>query len=175
MESQTGESSLKTIKVNDKVHELEAKIDSLMVSLGLFKNEHNPEVEQFFFMTLQEIRALSLLELNEANILLASYSLFIKQKENSVSGIVRWCANILDNLTAKEAPGLCKDSTYRKFEEKRGIVIHNNDYAKALDAHMGELYLILSQLRGICDGIQFLADQIKGIILTKKSIGRVDD
>lgn len=153
------------METKEELQKLENDLDSYLNSLGLKNLMYNPEIDECFGMSQDQLSHLTDCQCAEKAILLAEYSFFLQKEYNRQNGIKSWADKKLIELTAKEGSNYDK---YTKWEAKRALIVNDNEYAKKLDEVYSSANQRCDEINHLAHSISILADKLSELNKTKR-------
>jgi hypothetical protein len=124
-----GQDSLQQHTVLERWNEVNSQLDEYNFKLGL--NLHKSDaINSILNLTDDQLRLLSAEDCGIKAYQLLQYSLFLQKETNRHAAKIKWSKHNLDYVTAKYGQGY--GDKYTKYEERQGLLISDNSYAKAL-------------------------------------------
>lgn len=145
----------------DKLAELEERLDSYEKKVGLVIA---PRESKYLNISLEEIKAMSAEELDEAAFDLGAYSLFLQKEINKHSTRVNWATANQKKIIAHE----CNNVRAPSFEERKLIIIDSNEGAAKLELIRIESQAVVDRFSFINHRIDFLAERVSRLKDTKR-------
>lgn len=130
--------------VNDKLNSELKLLDDYNKSVGLNVIKFNNEVEKILELPLEEIRSLSAEDLSAYGYALARYSTFLQKENNRFSSKLKWANHNLLIIIGRN--GHKYGDKWTKFEERKIMVINDNEAAQSLNKIVLEATLRLEEL-----------------------------
>ena len=111
--------------------DLKAMVDDFLnASNARFNKKFSEEWQAAADADMQTIKSLTQEECFTWSYALYSYSTFLQDELNMQKIALNWCNDKLDKMVAKNHDQF---STYTKFEQRRPLIIVNDEYAAAVD------------------------------------------
>lgn len=149
------------LTVSSSWEKINTAVQQYLDSIGVNKIKYNNEVEQILSYTLDELKKLTPLELEESAYVLAQYALFIQKEFNTHYAKHEWARRNLDNYIGTRAKEY--GDKFTKFEEKRGAIIKDSPVAGALDKMIKEASIRVNSLEQISVRINAIARILENI------------
>ncbi len=125
----SGENKLKT--ASEQLADLKAMVeDFLSASNARFNKKFNDEWQIAADADMETIKSLTQEECFTWAYSLYGYSTFLQDELNMQKIALNWCNDKLDKMVAKNHDQF---STYTKFEQRRPLIIVNDEYAATVD------------------------------------------
>lgn len=144
-------------KLDDFIKDLEAKTENLLP----INNPLNSEIEEALNLTYDQLRAISRDECYILSYKLLQYSVYIQKLKNRYANIKRWADNNINIMIGLEASNY--GNTYTKFEEKKLLVIANNEYAKVLNQIWLKYGALENELEEISNRVNYISKALQEI------------
>lgn len=144
--------------VNNQLDEYNSKL-----GLNLHKSD---AINAILNLTEDQLRLLSAEDCGIKSYQLLQYSLFLQKETNRHAAKVKWSKHNLDYITAKSGQGY--GDKYTKYEERQGLLIADNSYAKALNDLLREATITLESLSFLSRKIESMATVLSEIQKTKR-------
>jgi hypothetical protein len=109
-----------------KLAELESKLDEYDEKIGL---TIQPRISQYLNIDQEQMKKMSVEELEEAAFDLANYGIYLQKEMNKHVSRVSWANSNINAIIARE----CNNVKGYSFEERKLSIIHNNEHALKLE------------------------------------------
>lgn len=134
-------------------------------NIGLTNIKYSDNVKQFLELNADQLRGMSAEECNIGSFELSRYASMIQKECNTANRDLYWAKHNLEIIVSKNADGFDK---YKKFEERRGLVIAENEYAQSLNKLILESELRIQTLNFLSGKINTIANYLSELAQTKR-------
>lgn len=113
----------------------------------------------------QQIKSMSPEEMDENAVLLANFSVHIQKQININTSRINWAESRLGQIIAKQ----CSNVKAYSYEERRLIIIHNNEHAIKLNEILEICRSRLDRISFIIQRCEFLSNKLSQSSYTKRN------
>lgn len=149
--------SLVQKKLDEFIKELDVKTQILLP----INNPLNSEIEEALNLSYDQLRSIAREECYILSYKLLQYSVYIQKIKNRYSNIKRWADSNINIMIGKESGNY--GNTYTKFEEKKLLVIANDEYAKALYQIWLKYGALENELDEVSNRINYISKSLQEI------------
>ena len=165
----SGEKELKELAVQDRWNEFEKTtsdyIDSLVPSVPSNLKE---TIEKSLNLTRDEIKSFDTNTCLEHAYNLDRYAIFIQSETNKHNAKLAWAEHNLDITVGSCLSSQTWGTQYTKYEEKRLMIVADNEFCKSLNKMIITSKSIVKNLYGISGKINTIAKTLKDIAYSKR-------
>jgi hypothetical protein len=156
----------KQLKVEEKWIEAEKILNDYSQSLGLNAIAFNNESEKALNLTANEIKQLTPEEISIQSYILAHYSTFLQKEINRQTAKLKWANHNISVIVAKV--GANYGDKWVKYEERKMLVVGDNEYAKILSDIALQASIRVEELSFLSSRISAMSDILDELHKTKK-------
>lgn len=144
-----------------KLVELEAELDQYEEKIGLVIQ---PRISTYLNITQEQMKAMSVEELEEAAFDLANYGIFLQKEMNKHTSRINWATSNMNPIIARE----CNNVKAYSFEERKLSIIHNNEHTVKLEGIRVKSQLCYDRLNFMNRRVDVLAERFSKLHESKQ-------
>ncbi len=150
----------------EKVTDLEKVLEEYEDQIGL---KVAGRKTSYLNLTEEEIRGLTVDMAGEIATSLAFYSLYLQKELNKQIGRVNWCEANLRIVYGEQSNDY---SSYSSYEEKKNLIIRDNEYALRLFQLRTKAQTVVDRLSYLPNKIEFIVKTLETLQRSKRKLGR---
>ena len=154
-----------TDKIDDKLQDIENTCNNYLRTLGV-EVRHDPDFDNILQLNIHQLHLLQEDECGEYAVVAALYSTYLQIEFNKHSRKNKWANHNLDIVIGKYANNY--GDKWTKYEEKRGLIICENEYAKKLNEVIKESMVFMESLNFISRKIEAISNTLTELQRTKR-------
>lgn len=148
-----------------KLTELETELDQYEEKIGLIVQ---PRVSTYLNVTQEQMKAMSVEELEEAAFDLANYGIYLQKEMNKHVSRIGWANSNMNPIIARES----SNQKGYSYEERKLAIIHSNEHTIKLEAIRVKSQLCYDRLNFMNRRVDVLAERFSKLQESKQRRNR---